>query len=68
MEKVVRLPSAAEKERAEASNKQAWFPHVGAWWKNDKGNTFFKLDLIPDAVFMLQVPKEKSQPEEDLGF
>ena len=68
MEKVVRLPSQAEKERAEKNGKQAWFPNVGSWWTNDKGNTFFKLDLMPDVAFMLQQPKEKKEPEEDLGF
>ena len=67
MNRVVRLPSKDESERAEKASKTAWFPQVGSWWKNDKGKVFFKLGLMPDVVFMLQVPKEDRDIDEDQG-
>lgn len=71
MDRVVRLPSKAETENAEQNNRKPWFPWVGSWWKTKKGQLMFKLDLIPDTIFMMQKPKPEEtaqDPVEDIDF
>jgi hypothetical protein len=65
MNKIVRLPSKAETDNAESRKAKAWFPQVGAWWKSQKGQLMFKLDILPDVVFLLQEPKPKQDQEQD---
>ena len=64
MNKIVRLPSEKETARAEADGKKAWFAQIGSWWRTDKGQVFLKLDLIPDTVYMLSVPREDAPQQE----
>ena len=65
MNKIVRLPSKAETDNAAGRNAKAWFPQVGAWWKSQKGQLMFKLDILPDVVFLLQEPKPKPEQEQE---
>ena len=65
MNRIIRLPSEAETKSAEERNQKPFFPGVGVWWKTQKGQVMLKLDLVPDAVFMLSEPKSKG---EDDGF
>ena len=59
MNRVIRIPSEAETKNAESRNAKAFFPGIGVWWKTAKGQIMLKLDMIPDAVYMLSEPKDK---------
>lgn len=62
MNRIIRLPSKAESTNAEERDAKAFFPQVGAWWKTQKGQVMFKLDIFADQVFMLSEPKDKTEP------
>lgn len=63
------MPSEAEKKNAEERGAKAWFPQVGSWFVSKKGDTFFKLDMFPDQMFMLSKPREQEVDQtEDIPF
>ena len=64
MNRIVRLPSEKETAQAEKTGKKPWFANVGSWWKTQKGQVFLKLNLIPDTVFLLSVPREDAPQQE----
>lgn len=66
--RIVRLPSAAETKNAEERNAKVFFPQVGSWWRTKKGQTMMKLDIIPDAVFMLSEPREQNVDQTNGDF
>ena len=59
--RVVRAPSDKEKADAESRNKNAWWPQIGSWFVSKKGDTFVKLDMFPDQLYMLSKPQTPAQ-------
>ena len=65
MNRVIRMPSDKETTNANERNAKPWFPQVGSWFVSKKGDTFFKLDMFPDQMFMLSKPKSQAEPGVD---
>ena len=64
--RVIRMPSDKETANAAERNAKAFFPTVGTWFVSKKGDTFVKLDMFADQLFMLSQPKEQA-PQQEAG-